>query len=107
MFDQFEQNLSWFFDYLEVVLKFFIKTNSNLVPDEFVEMARFITSAHGNPMLVDSEGKTYTKRATYKKNSSETEKTHWKCSKYQSLKCSARAIAEGNYIVKWVGKHNH
>ena len=86
---------------------FFIKTNSNLVPDKFVEMARFITSAHGNPMLVDSEGKTYTKRATYKKNSSEEEKTHWKCSKYQSLHCSARAIAEGNYVVKWVGEHNH
>ena len=90
-----------------MILRFFIKTNSNLVTDEIIEMARFIASAHGNPMLVDSEGKTYTKRATYKKNSSEEEKTHWKCSKYQSLKCSARAIAEGNYVVKWVGDHNH
>ena len=107
MFDLFQWNVLDFCDYLDVHRHFFIKTNSNLVPDEFVEMARFIASAHGNPMLVDSEGKTYTKRATYKKNSSEEEKTHWKCSKYQSLKCSARAIAEGNYVVKWVGQHNH
>ena len=92
---------------LRLFKDFFIKTNSNLVPDEFFEVARFITSAHGNPMLVDSEGKTYTKRTTYKKNSSEKEKTHWKCSKYQSLKCSARATTEGNYVVKCVGEHNH
>ena len=104
MFDQFNRIYHCF---LIILRLFFIKRNSNLVPDEIIEMARFIASAHGNPMLVDSEGKTYTKRATYKKNSSEEEKTHWKCSKYQSLKCSARAIAEGNYVVKWVGQHNH
>ena len=80
---------------------FFIKTNSNLVPDEFVEMARFITSAHGNPMLVDSE------RKTYQKHVSKNGITHWRCSKYKSMKCHARATTEGNYVIKSVGQHNH
>ena len=70
-------------------------------------MARFIATAHGNPMLVDSEGKTYTKRTSYLKSSSEKEKSYWKCSKYQSLKCSASATTEGNYVVRFVGVHNH
>ena len=53
-------------------------------------------------MLVDSEGKTY------KKNSSKKDRTFWKCSKYKSLKCYARAMTEtGNYVVKRVGMHNH
>ena len=53
-------------------------------------------------MLVDSEGKTY------KKNSSKKDRTMWRCSKYQSLKCSARATTEaGNYVVKRRGMHNH
>ena len=83
-------------------MRLFIKTNSNLVPDEFFEMARFTTSVHGNPMLVDSEGKTY------KKNASKKDRTMWKCSKYRSLKCYARAITEaGNYVVKRRGRHNH
>ena len=53
-------------------------------------------------MLVDSEGKTY------KKNASKKDRTMWKCSKYRSLKCYARAITEaGNYVVKRRGRHNH
>ena len=91
-----------FFDYLDVHRDFFIKTNSNLVPDEFFETARFTTSALGNPMLVDSEGKTY------KKNYSKKDRTFWKCSKYGSLKCNARAITEaGNHVVKRRGRHTH
>ena len=64
-------------------------------------MARFTTSAHGNPMLLDSEGNTY------RKNNSTNERIHWRCSKYKSLKCPARATTEGNFVVKWVGEHNH
>ncbi len=70
-------------------------------------MARFIPTFHGNPMLVDSEGKTYTRRTTYIKNSNETEKSYWTCSKYQSLKCPASATTEGNYVIRFVGEHNH
>ena len=84
-----------FLDYLEV------DTNSNLVSDEFFEMARFVTSSHGNPMLVDSEGRTF------QKNTSRNGQISWKCSKYKSLKCLARAKTQGNYILETVGEHNH
>ena len=90
-----------FLDYFEVDTNFFTKTNSNLVPDESFEMARFTTSAHGNPMLVDSE------RKTYQKHVSKNGITHWRCSKYKSMKCHARATTEGNYVIKSVGQHNH
>ena len=52
-------------------------------------------------MLVDSEGKTYQKHVS--KNGT----THWRCSKYKSMKCHARATTEGNYVIKSVGQHNH
>ena len=78
-----------------------IKTNSNLVPDEFFEMARFVTSSHGNPMFVDSEGRTY------QKNTSRNGIITWKCSKYKSVKCLARAKTEGNYVLESAGEHNH
>ena len=53
-------------------------------------------------MLMDSEGKTY------KKNYSKKDRTFWKCSKYGSLKCNARAITDaGNHVVKRRGMHNH
>ena len=81
---------------------FFIKTNSNLVPDEFVEMASFIASENGRPMLVDSEGRPYQKTTTCRNG-----KTYWKCPKYKSLECPARATSEGNYVTSSVGKHNH
>ena len=62
----------------------------------------FTTSALGNPMLVDSGGKTY------KKNNSKKDRTFWKCSNYRKFKCYARAITEaGNYVVKYRGRHNH
>jgi hypothetical protein len=85
---------------LRLIKKFF-KTNSNLVSDEFFEMARFITSSHGNPMLVDSEGRTF------QKNTSRNGQISWKCSKYKSLKCLARAKTEGNYVLESAGEHNH
>ena len=81
---------------------FFIKTNSNLVPDEFVEMASFIANENGRPILVDSEGRPYQKTTTCRNG-----KTYWKCPKYKSLECPARATTEGNYITLRVGKHNH
>ena len=52
-------------------------------------------------MLLDSEGNTY------RKNNSIYERIHWRCSKYKGLKCPARATTEGNFVVKWVGEHNH
>ena len=79
----------------------FLPKYSNLVPDESFEVARFTTSLHGNPMLLDSEGNTY------RKNNSTNERIHWRCSKYKSLKCPVRATTEGNFVVKWVGDHNH
>ena len=54
MNSQFQWNLLTFLDCLKI---FFIKTNSNLVPDEFVEMASFIANENGRPILVDSEGR--------------------------------------------------
>jgi len=69
--------------------------------DEFFEMARFVTSSHGNPMLVDSEGRTF------QKNTSRNGITTWKCSKYKSLKCLARVKTEGNYVLESAGEHNH
>jgi len=69
--------------------------------DEFFEMARFVTSSHGNPMLVDSEGRTF------QKNTSRNGQISWKCSKYKSLKCLARAKTEGNYVLETAGEHNH
>ena len=89
-----------FLDYLEVD-KDFLPKYSNLVPDQFFEVARFTTSAYGNPMLLDSEGNTY------RKNNSIYERIHWRCSKYKGLKCPARATTEGNFVVKWIGEHNH
>ena len=52
-------------------------------------------------MLVDSE------RKTYQKHVSKNGITHWRCSKYKSMKCHARATTEGNYVIKSVGQHNH
>ena len=57
-------------------------------------------------MLVDSEGKTYKKNSI--RTSSKKDITMWKCSKYRSLKCNARATTEAeNYVVKRRGRHNH
>ena len=99
MNSQLQWNLLTFLDCLNI---FFIKTNSNLVPDEFVEMASFIANENGRPILVDSEGRPYQKTTTCRNG-----KTYWKCPKYKSLECPARATTEGNYITLRVGKHNH
>ena len=59
-------------------------------------------------MLVDSEGKTYKKNNRKIGKRTKIDRTFWKCSKYRSLKCYARATTEaGNYVVKRTGRHTH
>ena len=66
-------------------------------------MAKFTTSRMGNPQLVDSAGYEYTKHSS----DASGYKIYWRCSKYKSLKCLARAKTEGNYILESAGEHNH
>ena len=54
-------------------------------------------------MLVDKEGFTYQKHyQNARKNL-----TRWKCSKAKRGGCPAKAFTEGNYVIKWIGPHNH
>ena len=93
-----------------MLIRFFIETfkftkKSNLFADLF-EMAKFTTNTKGNPQLVDMAGYEYTKI----RNARSGVKIYWRCSKYKSLKCSAKAITEGSYVVRSVGeqcRHNH
>ena len=66
-------------------------------------MAKFTTSREGNLKLVDAAGYEYTKHSSDPSGI----KIYWRCTKNKSLKCSARATTEGNYVVKNIGLHNH
>jgi len=70
------------------------------------DMAKFTTSRMGNPQLVDMAGYEYTKHSSDPSGF----KIYWRCSKYKSLKCPARATTEGSYVYKSSGQqcmHNH
>ena len=66
-----------------------------MLADPF-EMANFTTTKMGNPQLVDSAGYEYTKHSS----DASGFKIYWRCSKYKSKKCPARATTEGNYVFK-------
>ena len=90
----------WFFT---KIFKF--TKNSNLFADPF-EMAKFTKSLRGYPQLVDMAGYEYVKI----RNATSGVKIYWRCSKYRSLKCSAKAITEGSYVIRSLGEqcqHNH
>ena len=75
--------------------------------DEF-EVAIFIESRYGNPMLVDKEGYIFN---TIKRSPDGT-KTYWKCSQYKRKDlrkngCPVKAITKGIHVLKWTEKHNH
>ena len=93
-----------------MLIRFFIETfkftkNSYLSTDLF-EMAKYTTNTKGNPQLVDMTGYEYTKI----RHARSGIKIYWRCSKYKSLKCSAKAITEASHVVRSVGekcRHNH
>ena len=76
--------------------------NSNLFADPF-EMAKFTTSTHGNPQLVDKAGYEYQKHKTDLSGV----RIYWRCVKNRNLKCKARMATENNCIVQQTGEHNH
>ena len=63
-------------------------------------MAKFTASRKGQPHLVDTEGYEYTKH----RNDRSGVKIYWRCSKYKSLKCPARATTEGNYVINTLAR---
>ena len=89
---------------------FFIKANLNLFAGrEFklstltFELAKFTSSAHGNPQLVDSSGFVYNKH----KSNERRDRIFWICARKTRYKCTARATTEGDYIIKYLGEHIH
>jgi len=76
--------------------------NSNLFADPF-EMAKFTTSTHGNPQLVDKAGYEYQKHKTDLSGV----RIYWRCVKNRNFKCKARMATENNCIVQQTGEHNH
>ena len=66
---------------------------------EDLEIGRFIESKFGNSLLMDKAGYTY--RANRKRNS----KIYWMCreNKIRGLKCPAKAVTQGVYIIGSVG----
>ena len=92
------------------VIIFFIKANLNLFAGrEFklstltFELAKFTSSAHGNPQLVDSSGFVYNKH----KSNERRDRIFWICARKTRYKCTARATTEGDYIIKYLGEHIH
>ena len=84
-----------------MLIRFFIETfkftkNSNLFADPF-EMAKFTTSSHGNPQLVDKAGYEYSKHKTVLSGA----RIYWRCIKNRNLKCKARMATENNCIAQW------
>jgi len=71
------------------------------------ELAEFVYGKRGNPHLRDCFGFTYkTNRGTYE-SVLKGERVNWMCRQYHTFKCTARAITEGKYVVKWRGDHFH
>ena len=66
-------------------------------------MAKYTSSKHGNPQLVDSVGYSYIR---HKSNNSAT-KVYWRCQMRTKINCMARATTEGIFIVKYIGEHIH
>ena len=84
-----------------------IQNFSNLFADplktEDLEIGRFIESKFGNSLLMDKAGYIY--RANRKRNS----KIYWMCreNKIRGLKCPAKAVTQGVYIIGLSEQHIH
>ena len=70
------------------------------------DVAQFIKSSKGGPILVDKEGYIYYKA---KNSKADPNKIFWRCQKknYPKHLCPARATTNGFHIVKYLNEHNH
>ena len=74
------------------------------------ELARFVESKNGNPLLVDKKGHVF---QTVRTNVDGT-RIYWKCREYQRVQkrkgdnpCPGKAVTRGIHVLQWTGEHNH
>ena len=74
------------------------------------ELARFVESKNGNPLLVDKKGHVF---QTVRTNVDGT-RIYWKCREYKRVKkhkgdkpCHAKAVTKGIHVLQWTEEHNH
>ena len=91
-------------------LKIFVRDFFHLFADPLntdeSELARFVESQMGNPLLVDKEGHVFN---TIRRNVDGTN-IFWTCRESRRNKanpCPAKAKTKGIYVVRWTKEHNH
>ena len=71
---------------------------------EYVEEVKgYVSTTRGKPMLVDQRNYTY----HVNNKSPVNNRIWWKCSKFKTIKCPARAVTFHNKITKLSGIHSH
>ena len=82
------------------------KSNNPIIADFVQEEASFTKSQFGNPILVDSEGYTYTQHRVSNVNNATI---YWRCVYHYKERgsCPARATTEGFYIKMKSKSHLH
>ena len=68
---------------------------------EETEVARFVESHRGNPMLLDKDG------YVFNVNRKRGRKIYWICRETKLHTCRCSAITIGINVAKWKGEHNH
>ena len=69
------------------------------------DVAQFMKTSRGHPMLVDPRGFYYNKHTNDKKD---TSKVFWRCQRRgKNVKCRARLVTNGFLITKYINEHDH
>jgi len=73
--------------------------NKDPLEENQQEMAKFVESKYGNPMLLDEGGHVY--KSSVKRG----RKIYWTC-REKNKKCLSKAVTNGIYVIQWTGEQS-